>query len=164
MKVDEHKTDLIKSKGWKRIDEIIAEIQAFIEARKYAKEINDADFFVEKVVEVENGFKVTVLFRISGARLKVVEKGLLISKNPDVDFVQATREPYTGTNRYQLGGFKTVISKIDREYFLIPYIIVKEVKDPILGKPAQIDAYLAGKRDMNTEPDVDNETQDQENK
>jgi len=157
MKIDEYKTVLISSPGWKKIDEIIAEINAFVEERKYAKIINDADFFVEKISEVENGFKVTVLFRMSGARLKAVEKGLLITKDPNVEFSEATREPYTGTNRYQLGGFKTTIGKIDQEYFLIPYIVVKEVKAPIIGKPAQIGAFLSGKRDMNTETDIDQE-------
>jgi len=148
MKIDEHKTILIKSLGWKRIDAIISEIKAFIESRKYAREISDADFLIESIREEEHFYRISVLFRISGARLKAVEKGLLISDDPSNLFLDkgATVIRFTGTNRYQLGGWKERIQKVSREYYIKPYITVKEVKQPIYGDTAQIGTMLAGNK------------------
>jgi len=162
LKIDEHKTALIKSKGWKRIDEIIAEIKAFIESRKYASEIADADFLIENIREEEHNFRVTVLFRISGARLKAVEKGLLISEDPDKLELDkgATVKKFTGTNRYQLGGFKERIPKVSLDNYIRPYIVVKEIKKPMYGDIVKIRTFLSGKKDnidAGSETNIDNQ-------
>jgi len=153
MKIDEHKTVLIKSPGWKRIDAIIAEIKSFIESRKFSSEIQNADFLIENIREEEDWYRVTVLLRISGARFKAIEKGLLISDDPDKLFVDkgATVVKFTGTNRYQLGGWKTRIHKTNNEYYIKPYILVKEIEEPIYGDMAQIGTFLRSQeKDLGT--------------
>ncbi len=156
MKIDEHKTGLIKSAGWKRIDAIISEIAAFIESRKYSSAIESADFHVESIKPYEKNAKywrVHAFLRISGARLKTKEKGLLIGPNPDqLDLRSASKViKFTGTNRYQLGGWKSQVLKTDPEWYIRPYILTKEIQAPIYGDTSQISSHLgkeSGEREV----------------
>ncbi len=164
MKIDEHKTILIKSKGWKRIDEIIAEIKAFVESRRYARELKDADFFVEHIGQSDLGFAIKILFRISGARFKVVEKGFLIHQDDNELTLEgaAVVKKFTGTNRYQLGGWKDYISgNTPLDYYIRPYCIVKEIVNPIYGSHITIRNGMTGGKNLDNESkrDLRNETE-----
>jgi len=156
MKIDEHKTNLIQSKGWKKIDEIIAEINAFIEQRRYAGAIADSEFFIESLIQNADGYVVKVLFRMSGARLKCTGKGLIFANHSDIEQIRVNfknehKEPYVGTNKLQLSGFKMAFSgSTDPETYLVPYLTVKEQKDPIIGQPAQISHYINQDINSNT--------------
>jgi len=153
MKIDEHKTVLVQSKGWKKIDNMIAEIKAFVESRKYAGSLAGADFFIERLIELEYAYKVSVIFRVSGARFKTMEKGLLIAD--DESQLEKGKGAkvlrYEGSNRFQLGGFKMSLDKdkVPKGSWIRPYIVVKEVSEPIYGEAAELDQFLTGK-DMET--------------
>jgi hypothetical protein len=150
---------------------MIAEIKAFVEARKYAAIIENQEFYVDKIERTATaGYKVEVFFRIKGARFQVTEKGLLIGTVEQVKDLDsgATKIKYRGRNDKQLGGWNAILGyslleKPENE-MIQPYMIVRERKEPIYGDPKSIDAIIAGKpatddqkQNMGTVPEKDKE-------
>lgn len=148
-KIDEYKTDIIKSEGWKKLDEMISELSGFVEQRRHS---GDADviFKVHDIVPQSTGeYLVRVHLRVAGGRPEVEEKGVLVGKNPeDLELgeggVRKIQE--VGTYQYNARPYKLIV-KGSPEDFVRPYMKVKNRVEPYYGDAASLDVREKSKEE-----------------
>jgi hypothetical protein len=134
-KIDEYKTNLIRSAGWKKLDEIISELSGFVETKRGG---HDADFDFEVYDAIPKGegeFLVRVHLRVSGGRPTVKEKGVLIGGDPDkleLGNSGVKRVKETGEYQYNMRPYKLLVSASKGDY-IVPYLIIKDKHEPVYG-------------------------------
>ncbi|HUW44227.1 MAG TPA: hypothetical protein VMW50_00375 [Dehalococcoidia bacterium] len=141
IKIDEAKTELIKSEGWKKLDDMISEITGFIESRRGG---GDADvvFKVHDIVPLPGEeYLVRVHLRVAGGRPEVEEKGVLVGEDPEsLEYgekgIKKVQE--VGTYQYNARPYKILI-KASPEDFVRPYLKVKGKSEPYYGDAASLD-------------------------
>jgi hypothetical protein len=140
-KIDEYKTNIVKSEGIKKLDDIISELTGFVEERRHSADA-DVVFNVHDIVPKEGGeYLIRIHLRVSGGRPEVEEKGVLIGENPeDMEIgesgVRKVKE--VGTYQYNARPYKLVIKGRPDE-FVKPYMIVKNRVEPYYGDAASLD-------------------------
>jgi len=148
-KIDEYKTNIIKTEGWKKLDEIISELTGFVEERRSH---GDADviFKVHDIVPKGNDeFLVRVHLRVAGGRPEVEEKGILVGKEPEILEVGeagAKKVQEVGTYQYNARPYKLIVRASEDE-FVRPYMLVKGRPEPYYGDAASLDVREKSKEE-----------------
>lgn len=148
-KIDEYKTNIIKTEGWKKLDDIISELTGFVESRRST---GDADvvFNVHDIVPQGGGeYLIRVHLRVGGGRPEVQEKGVLIGENPEdleVGESGVRKIKEVGTYQYNARPFKLVVNG-KPEDFVRPYMIVKNRVEPYYGDAASLDVREKSKEE-----------------
>jgi len=132
MKVDEQKTELISSPGWKRLEEILAEMTSFIKNRRQFA--GDLDLSIQNIKQTSLGFLVKVHLRTFGRRINVKEKGIIYGPNSDnlilgVGTSVADKSNYA----YNAKPYTIPVKKTSEEQYVRPYLVIKETSKPIYG-------------------------------
>ena len=84
MDVDEKLLRLLNDAGLEKLDEINAELDAFIEEHRYTYGKDQIEFYIDSVTEVgPRQYKVVVFLRAPGHRHALTEKGLLIGNTEE---------------------------------------------------------------------------------
>lgn len=150
MKVDEYKTNLISSKGWKKVDSILAEMNSFVKARKHGE--GEIDIFVQDIVPTRAGYRVKVHIRTYGKRFNLKEKGIVIGTDPSkMELGPNTRaQKEVGTYQYNIRPYEILVQNVskDKETFVRPYMIIRERKEPVYGDIASLDVREKSKEEM----------------
>lgn len=137
-KVEESKTELIKSEGWKKLDHMISEMTAFVESRGTGSSA-DVDIFVQDLVKKSgtSEYEVKVHIRVQHGRVSVQEKGVIIGDNfEDLELKSGVKKvKVTGNYQYSAKSFNLIFSG-DEESMVRPYMIVSDVPEPFYGDAA----------------------------
>jgi len=148
IKVEEFKTELVKSPGWKRLDEIISEMTAFVEQRE--KPEADIDFHIQDIErEASGNFLVRVHIRARGGRPVLEEKGLIIGT--DANKLDHDRGAHiikvTGKYQHNMNPYTLSIDSSAEGKYVKPYLILKNQKDPIYGDIGVLKARVKTKEE-----------------
>jgi len=138
IEVDKEKTKLISSPGWRRLDEIIGEMNAFIKKRKGSDA--DIDVFVQDIdPQADGAYLVKTHVRISGGRPTLKEKGLIVgSDSTKMDYGAGTRTiKVTGSYQYNTRPYDLTI-RASATDFVRPYLIFKDIAQPVYGDIASL--------------------------
>jgi len=163
MRVDKYKTNIIRSKGWKRLDEIISEIDSFIQSRKYSSGEHEADFHIisAEPAEKEETYFVKVYLRIPGSRPIAKERGVIWG--PDSDKLsfggKFTKSIKPGVA--SISGWTSKVVNIKKTDYIRPYIKISDSPVPLYGEITQLSQILnISKTDRITQSDrsLSNET------
>jgi len=137
-KVEESKTELIKSEGWKKLDQMISEMTSFVESRGTGSSA-DVEMFVQDLVKRSGSgeYEVKVHLRVQHGRVSVKEKGVLIGSDlEDLELKAGSRKvKVTGTYQYNAKGFNLIFSG-DENDLVRPYMLVNDVPEPFYGDAA----------------------------
>lgn len=129
-KIDEYKTDIIKTAGWRKLDEIISELTGFVEEKRSIGDI-DTIFNVHDIVpQGGDDYLVRIHLRLSGGRPEILEKGVVIGPDPDqLELGKSGNRKVkeVGTYQYNARPYKLLIRGDEKE-FVLPYIIIKGKK------------------------------------
>ena len=139
IEVDKEKTKLISSPGWRRLDEIIGEMNAFIKKRKGSDA--DIDVFIQDIEpQAEGSYLVKTHVRVSGGRPTLKEKGLIVGRDANkMDYGVGTRTvKVTGSYQYNTRPYSLGINA-NAEDFVRPYLIFKDMANPVYGDIASLD-------------------------
>jgi hypothetical protein len=143
MKIDEYKLQSAESAGMSRLDEIISEMDSFVENRKYTTGKSRIDFRIEYAKELGNGsYDVRVFLRSGvGSRPVATEKGLIYGPEDKMSLTDPganwVTDPDTAFRLYTLR-----ISGVKPEDFVRPYVKIKGVSGVQYGEPVQIQSIL----------------------
>ena len=146
IEIDKEKTKLISSPGWKRLEEMIAEMTGFIKTKK--KSSQDITFFVQDIDKLpDDDYLVRVHVRVEGGRPQLQEKGLIVGEDPEkLDFGSNARKiKVTGTYQYNLNPYKLRVNA-PPTYYVRPYLILKDA-DPMYGDVATLDVKARTKEE-----------------
>ena len=143
IEIDKHKTKLIHSPGWRRLEAILAEMESFIKQRKH-KEL-DIDLLVQDIAPSKDGYLVKVHVRVTGGRVPLQEKGLLIGSDPNkLTYSSGARKiKVTGTYQYNANPYELFIHG-DASDFVKPYMIFKDIPEPVYGDVASLNVRKKG--------------------
>jgi len=133
IEIDKEKTKLINSPGWRRLGEMVAEMNGLIKQKKGANA--DVTIFVQDNIKIKEGlYSVKVHIRIQGGRPTVEEKGILIGQNPEkLNYEGGVRTvKVTGTYQYNATPFSLEVQAKETDY-VRPYIIFKDTNEPYYG-------------------------------
>lgn len=145
LELDKDKTNIIKSSGYKRLDEMIAEVTKLIAEIKNKERLKNLDFYINYITDKGNNvYDVKVQLRTSGARLNVIEKGVIIGSNPNkLEYSSgANIVKLTGTYAYSAQTFSVHIKNVSKDDYVRPYLIDKNSKHPIYGDVGRIDELI----------------------
>jgi len=144
MKIDEKKEEIMANEGWRHLDNIISEVSSFVEENSY--DAGDIEFKIQFAKPLQKDlYDVKVHLRLSGKRLSVTEKGVLVAKNQDdleIGNSNASKHPVKGTYQYNANSWITHVEIPDTNSFIIPYLIVKQSKNPIYGEIISVDMAI----------------------
>jgi hypothetical protein len=133
IEIDKDKTKLISSQGWRRLGEMVAEMNGLIKNKKGVEA--DVDIFIQDNVKLnEETYQVKVHIRVQGGRPTLQEKGLLIGSDPEkLDYTAGVRTiKVTGTYQYNTRPFDLQVNAKKTE-FVRPYLIFKDAPQPYYG-------------------------------
>lgn len=127
-KIDEYRSAIIKSEGWKTLDSIISELTGLVEERGHGGEI-DTIFNVHDIVpqEGDGEYLVRVHLRLAGGRPEVLEKGVLVGDDPEelsINQAGVRKIKEVGTYQYNARPYKLLV-KGDPSEYVLPYIVIK---------------------------------------
>lgn len=147
MKIDEYKTStILKNEGFKKLDSIVVEVNSFVNKNQALK--GDIHFTVISIKQNGNKFQIESRPLITGTRLSVKEKGIIISDEPtDMGLGKGgKRYSYSGTRADTARPYKIVVTA-NLEDYVLPYMIVHESENPIYGELVQIDDMLSANKE-----------------
>lgn len=149
MKIDEYQTAaILKNEGFKKLDAIVAEVESFISKNQALK--GDIHFTVTSIIQKGNQFQIESRPLITGTRLSVKEKGLIISDEPNNMALGegGKKYSYTGKRADTARPYRIIVTANIEDYVL-PYMIVHESEKPIYGELVQIDDMLSAAQGNN---------------
>jgi len=164
MKIDEKKTTLIKSSGWKQLNNIISEVTSFIEERKYQTGRHALDFEIQSINTTQTSNLSVKIFLRGHGRPKVKEKGVIIGPDPEQLKYKAGSNiiKHTGGRAKTFAGWDTIIPKGNEENYIVPYIIFQQSSKPQYGNSVLIKDLVVkqdiDKQETVIQPDLDKET------
>jgi len=147
IEIDKEKTKLISSPGWRKLEEISAEMAAFIRKRKIGDA--DIDISVQDIELREDGnYLVQVHVRISRGRPTLKEKGLIVGKETnELEYGAGARTiKVTGRYQYNTRPYSLVIAGSPDDY-VRPYLIFKDANAPVYGNIAGLDVRSKSKEE-----------------
>lgn len=172
MKIDEHQTAaLLKNEGFKKLDAIVAEVEAFISKNEAIK--GDIHFTVTSIKQNGDKFQIESRPVIVGARYNVKEKGIIISDEPNNMALGegGKKYAYSGNRSNTTRPYRIIVTA-NLEDYVLPYMLVHESEKPIYGELVQIDDMLSAnqgdtpvvnKPKPNENPDADKALADEDN-
>lgn len=144
MKIDEKKEQIMSNEGWRHLDNIISEVSSFVDEN--SNTFGDLEFKILYTRHVKNDlYFVKVHLRNSGKRLTPLEKGVIIAeKSEDLELgnSKATKHQQKGTYQQNLNAWDFTISIPNTNGYIMPYLLVKQSKNPIYGESVSIETSL----------------------
>lgn len=137
MEADEKLSRLIDNESLTKIDEIISELDAFIEEHKYSYGKNTIDFYISTIERVNNSqFRVEVFLRSPGHRHSLSEKGLLIADDAN-KLIDSKQSKLVKMKNLYFSSYSMVINADETDY-VRPYIKLTKSVKPVYGDIEQI--------------------------
>ena len=133
IEIDKEKTKLITSTGWRRLGDMIAEMNGLIKNKRGVDA--DVDIFIQDNIRIRpDTYMVKVHIRVQGGRPTLQEKGILIGSDAEkLNYEGGVRTvKVTGTYQYNTRPFDLEVQAKENE-FVRPYLIFKDTNQPYYG-------------------------------
>lgn len=148
IEIEKEKTKLISSPGWRRLEEILAEMAAFVKKRKGSDA--EIDVFIQDIIPNldDNTYEVATHVRVSHGRPTLKEKGLLVGTDTNkLEYGAGVRTiKVTGRYQYNTRPYSLVVSALPDE-FVRPYLIFKDMPNPVYGDIASFKVRAKSKEE-----------------